>query len=205
MKDICAIIPARSGSKRCPGKNWKLLNGKPLIEYTIDSAIASGVFKTIVVTSDSPEIKNICYEKYDFSAHDHDLIFVDRPKYLSTDICSSEEVIMHAMGEIQKHTAIMLLQPTSPFRKIEKIREVANFYINDDFIKDVMTVNIKTEKTNGNIYFFKWDNFWETRKIPYDTMVLYFDSELESIDIDTEFDFYVAELLMRSIKNDSSK
>ena len=52
----CAIIPARGGSKGVPGKNIKLLNGKPLLQYTIDSLVDAGCFEQIIVTSDSQEI-----------------------------------------------------------------------------------------------------------------------------------------------------
>ncbi len=55
MKRLC-IIPARGGSKRLPGKNIKLLNGKPLIFYTLDAVITSQVFDKIIFTSDNDEI-----------------------------------------------------------------------------------------------------------------------------------------------------
>jgi pseudaminic acid cytidylyltransferase len=55
----CAIIPARGGSKGIPGKNIKLLNGKPLIHYTIESIVDAGCFDQIIVTSDSQEILSV--------------------------------------------------------------------------------------------------------------------------------------------------
>jgi pseudaminic acid cytidylyltransferase len=54
-----AVIPARGGSKRIPGKNIRMLKGKPLIAYTIEAAIASGLFGQIVVSTDSDEIASI--------------------------------------------------------------------------------------------------------------------------------------------------
>lgn len=55
----CAVIPARGGSKGVPGKNIKLLNGKPLIQYTIDSLLEAACFDRIIVTSDSKEILSV--------------------------------------------------------------------------------------------------------------------------------------------------
>jgi pseudaminic acid cytidylyltransferase len=55
----CAVIPARGGSKGIPGKNIKLLNGKPLLQYTVDSLLEAGCFDRIIVTSDSHEILSV--------------------------------------------------------------------------------------------------------------------------------------------------
>jgi len=65
MKKIC-IIPARGGSKRLPRKNLKLLNGKPLIFHTIDSAIDSNIFDKIIFTSDSKEILKLVSTNYPY-------------------------------------------------------------------------------------------------------------------------------------------
>ena len=59
MPTLIALIPARAGSKRVPGKNIKRLAGHPLIAYTITAALDSGVFADVVVSTDSPEYANI--------------------------------------------------------------------------------------------------------------------------------------------------
>ena len=60
LKSSCyAVIPARSGSKGIPGKNIKLLNGKPLINYTIEKLFAAGCFEKVIVSSDSEEILDV--------------------------------------------------------------------------------------------------------------------------------------------------
>ena len=58
-KKCCAIIPARGGSKGIPGKNIKLLNGKPLLQYTVESLLEAACFDQIIVTSDSHEILSV--------------------------------------------------------------------------------------------------------------------------------------------------
>ena len=63
MSKSLAIIPARQGSKRLPGKNIKIFKGKPLIHYTIACVLKSGLFDEIVVTTDSDEIKEIAEKK----------------------------------------------------------------------------------------------------------------------------------------------
>ena len=80
-KKVLALIPARAGSKGLPGKNYKLLKGKPLIQWTLDAALGSEYIDKIVVSSNSPEIKAIVESS---NAH-----FLERPENLSTDISTS--------------------------------------------------------------------------------------------------------------------
>ena len=111
---ILFVIPARAGSKRLPGKNKKILGGKPLICHTLEFAL--DVFSpndTICLTSDDKEILEIgkSYEG---------VLLVDRPKELASDSASSLDVMIHAMnfaGVKKNHIdTIVLLQPTTPFR-----------------------------------------------------------------------------------------
>ena len=111
---VLAIIPARGGSKGVPGKNIKMLGDKPLIAYTIQQAITSGVFSKIIVSTDSEQIKEIGLQ------YGAEVPFI-RPEGLASDTASSISVVQHAVDffENQKEyfDAICLLQPTSPFRE----------------------------------------------------------------------------------------
>ncbi|WP_298516017.1 acylneuraminate cytidylyltransferase family protein [uncultured Kordia sp.] len=111
--NILAVIPARGGSKGVPGKNKKLLNGKPLIQYSIDAALQSKYISEVVVTTDDTEIIAIA------KSLGANVPFV-RPKHLAEDATPTLPVIQHAVSflkEAGKHfDAICLLQPTSPFR-----------------------------------------------------------------------------------------
>jgi CMP-N,N'-diacetyllegionaminic acid synthase len=108
---IVALIPARAGSKRVPGKNTKLLGGKPLIQWTIDAAKASGVFSKIYVCTDNIETANIVLSngvdvitRRHSSDHEPDIIWVRQALHLiATD-------------------AFAILRPTSPFRTADTIR-----------------------------------------------------------------------------------
>lgn len=111
--NILAVIPARGGSKGVPGKNKKLLNGKPLIQYSIDAALQSKHISEVVVTTDDEEIIAIAKS---LGAN----VPFERPKHLAEDATPTLPVIQHAVSHFEtqgKHfDAICLLQPTSPFR-----------------------------------------------------------------------------------------
>lgn len=116
-----AIIPARGGSKRLPGKNMMLIAGKPLIGWTIEAAIESGVFSRVVVSTDSWEIAVMAAQ---FGA---EVPFM-RPDELTQDDTPSVDVMIHAINELKAKddsdwTHVACLQPTSPLRTAQNIRE----------------------------------------------------------------------------------
>jgi CMP-N,N'-diacetyllegionaminic acid synthase len=123
--NVVAIIPARSGSKRLPGKNIKLLAGKPLINWTIEAAISSNIFSRIIVSTDSEEIAEVAREA------GADIPWL-RPDHLATDTSTSFDVVEHAVNTLQAENevfdAIMVLQPTSPFRSLASIRKAAELF-----------------------------------------------------------------------------
>jgi CMP-N,N'-diacetyllegionaminic acid synthase len=111
-KDLTVLIPARAGSKRCPGKNTRMLGGKPLIEWTIDAARAANVAQ-IVVSSDDPAIWPI--------ARFHDLMLHLRKLEHATDEAHDFLWVYDCLPLITtKYFAI--LRPTSPFRTASTIR-----------------------------------------------------------------------------------
>ena len=133
--NILVIIPARGGSKGIPYKNIKPLNGKPLICYSIDVARQFTSDENICVTTDDDKIIDVV-ENYGLK------VPFKRPDYLATDTCGSNEVIQHALSfyeKMGKHfDAVLLLQPTSPFRKVEFLKEAVALY--DDSIDMVTSV-----------------------------------------------------------------
>ncbi|HWQ95965.1 MAG TPA: acylneuraminate cytidylyltransferase [Candidatus Methylomirabilis sp.] len=138
MGNVVGIIPARGGSVRVPLKNIKLLNGKPLIAYTIETAIESGVLDRIIVSTDHDEIARISKE---FGA---EVPFM-RPADISSDV-ETELVLQHAvryLEEVEKYPVdcVVLLQPTSPLRKSETIVKCVDKFRNTEGIDSVATVN----------------------------------------------------------------
>ena len=133
------VIPARGGSKGIPHKNIKPLHGKPLICYSIDCARALTSDDNICVTTDDDEIIQVV-EQYGLK------VPFKRPAELATDTCGSNEVIQHAYRFYEKqgmhYDAILLLQPTSPFRKVEFLKEAIALY--DDSIDMVTSVKLSS-------------------------------------------------------------
>ncbi|MGY2398097.1 acylneuraminate cytidylyltransferase family protein [Pseudomonas sp. SDO5271_S396] len=123
--NILAIVPARGGSKRLPGKNVKPLGGRPLIAWTLEAAKLSGEFHDIVVTTDDADIANAAQRC-------GGVVLYRRSAELSTDTATSYDVVMDALnqyeachGEVQ---GVMLLQPTSPFRTAESISRAVRLF-----------------------------------------------------------------------------
>lgn len=142
------VIPARGGSKGIPGKNIKPFNGKPLIYYSIELARACAQDRDICVTTDSAEIIE-CVNRTGLQVP-----FV-RPEHLASDTAGSYEVLQHALGFYDargdRYDAILLLQPTSPFRETRHLREAIGLY---DEVLD-MVVSVKESKANPYYNLFE--------------------------------------------------
>lgn len=116
-KKILGLIPARSGSKGISNKNIKPLYGKPLIAWTIEEAKRCDYIDKIIVSTDSKEIANLS------EAYGAEVPFL-RPEELATDGAKSIEVVKHIVGVYEKdYDIIIFLQPTSPLRAAENIKE----------------------------------------------------------------------------------
>lgn len=109
---VLAVIPARAGSKRCPGKNKRLFRGRPLIMWSIETALASKLIDVVVVSTDDGDIARMV--KY--PAH-----FLPRPEALATDAATNEDVMRHALEQYTYCDWALLLQPTSPLRAVRDI------------------------------------------------------------------------------------
>ncbi len=120
-KEILAIIPARGGSKSIPKKNMILLNGKPLIEYTIKAAKKSRLISRIILSSENEQIIDYCTKR------GIEVPF-KRPNNIAGDDIPMLEVVFHALNFFKKKENytpeyIILLQPTSPQRTSNHIDE----------------------------------------------------------------------------------
>lgn len=126
---ILGVIPARGGSKGVPRKNIKLLGGKPLIQYTIESAKDSGLMTDLVVSTDDPEIESIATSLGASSP------FL-RPARLAQDDTPTLPVLQHLIIELQQtgrvYDAVCLLQPTSPLRPAHYISGCVELLVNNN-------------------------------------------------------------------------
>jgi CMP-N,N'-diacetyllegionaminic acid synthase len=120
-----AIIPARSGSKGLPDKNIKLLNGKPLLAYSVEAALSSEIFDEVYVSTDSQRYADIaisCGAQVPFL----------RSEENASDTASSWDVVREALRryeELGHHfDMVTLLQPTTPLRSAEDIKEAYRLF-----------------------------------------------------------------------------
>jgi len=118
-KSTIAVIPARQGSKRIPGKNTREFCGRPIILYSIETAIQSRLFDEVVVSSDSEEILKL--------ASNHGASVVKRPAELSGDHTPILPVVRHAIIDCEQKSIdskwICCIYPTSVFLDNSELRE----------------------------------------------------------------------------------
>ncbi|OLQ76076.1 acylneuraminate cytidylyltransferase [Photobacterium proteolyticum] len=138
-----AIIPARSGSKGLPNKNILMLLDKPLIAYSIEAAIESGVFERVIVSTDSLEYARIS-EQYGAEV-------LMRSPELASDTASSYMVIEDVLKRTnaKPKDSFVLLQPTSPFRTSAHIQEAVSLFDSSDAKFSVSMV--ESEKSSSLI------------------------------------------------------
>lgn len=148
---VKVIIPARGGSKGIPGKNIKPLGDKPLIIHTLNQARRFFSEEDIIITTDDKEILKV------LSHYGYQAPFI-RPAHLATDESGMKEVIDHAVNFLKKKgeifTHILLLQPTSPFRKDEVIQDALGL-INPN---TDMIISVKETKANPYYLLFEEDD-----------------------------------------------
>jgi CMP-N-acetylneuraminic acid synthetase len=134
---VLGVIPARGGSKGVPNKNIRDLAGKPLIGFTIEETLKSGVDE-VIVSTDSLMIADIAQQ---FGAR---VPFI-RPLEISGDNAKSIDVALHALEEMENidsclFDAIVVLQPTTPFRSSDDIRTSINLLIDNPDADSVISV-----------------------------------------------------------------
>lgn len=217
-----ALVPARGGSKGLPGKNIRLLGGRPLIAWTIQAARESGAFVRIVVSTDDPDIATAAREA------GAETPFL-RPAHLASDTAGSREVVEHALGECPGVASFALLQPTSPFRTATHIRTAITRFAGGNvpavigaaaakplswsFAVDAggaMTPafdgalaarrqdEARLVQPNGSLYLIATATFQESGSlIPAGSLALIMDA-VASLDIDGPEDMRIAEALVAS-------
>ena len=127
---MIAIIPARGGSKGLPGKNIKEINGKPLIAYSIEAALASSNISKVIVSTDDPEIYQTAI-KYGASE-----TFL-RPKELALDNSLAVDNYIYTLKRLESEfkaniSKFIVLQPTSPLRKVIDIDNAIELFNDKD-------------------------------------------------------------------------
>lgn len=223
---ILALVLARAGSKRLPGKNIRILGGKPLIVWSIDAAKGITEICDILVSTDAPAIAEICTEA-------GALVPWLRPAELATDTASSVDTALHALDWYEAANGavdgLLLLQPTSPFRTEETMRRGIELYRNNarlpvlgvspthahpawtlkmeggylvPFMPDHKLERRSQDLSpayvvNGSFYLISPAELRSGRSfVGARTIPLLIESPQEVLDIDTEWDFKMAEAVL---------
>ena len=219
-----AIISARSGSKGLPNKNIKELCGKPLMAYSIDAAIKSSCFDTVMVSTDSEQYASIARE------YGAEVPFL-RSEKTASDTASSWDAVEEVLEGYEKKGKVFdtfcLLQPTSPMRTAEDIKNAYELYKKKNAIAVLSMTELehpiawcgelsatlsldgflnnmnggrrqdmaKAYRPNGAIYVVNVVEFHNDRNLYRAGSYAYVMPKERSVDIDTEFDFRFAEFL----------
>ena len=137
-----AFIPARQGSKRVPGKNVRLLQGHPMLAYSIAPALESGVFDRVIVSTDSEEIAAVARH------YGAEVPFL-RPAAFAGDTSPDIEWLEHALGELKRQgrtwDCFSLLRPTSPFRSADTIRRAWSLFSSQEGVDSLRAVEKCTQ------------------------------------------------------------
>ncbi len=225
---ILYVIPARQGSKGLPGKNIKLLDGKPLIAHSIISAQQSKYPGKIIVSTDDQKIMDAAKE------YGAEIPFV-RPLELATDSATSIDVLFHALSFYKEQgddfDLIILLQPTSPLRLPEDIDCAIDLFLKKnaqavvsvcenehnplwsntipetgsmkDFIKpEIKGLNRqqlpKFYRLNGAVYVSTIEAIIKNKSFIHEGTYSYEMPTARSVDIDLQIDFTLAECILKS-------
>ena len=139
MKSVLGIIPARGGSKGVKRKNMSILGGKPLIDYTVIAAKESKHLTEFILSSDDREIIDHCV------GLGVNVPFT-RPPDLATDSSPTLDVVLHSISYFETHgkdfQAVMVLQPTTPFRTSEMIDQAIETFVNSGSSSLVSIVDV---------------------------------------------------------------
>lgn len=224
MKRI-AIIPARGGSKRIPGKNIKEFCGKPIIAYSIKAALDSGLFDVVMVSTDSEKIADIARQ------YGAEVPFM-RSEKTASDYATTREVLLEVLSEYKKlgieFDQMLCIYPGAPFVTGQKLVDAfrileeknatmvfpvckfsdspyRSFYIDDNGNVQYKYPELKNERTQdlpvlyhdcGQFYAYQLENYFDEQLAYQNWMPLIVEEE-ECQDIDTPSDWALAEYKYR--------
>jgi CMP-N,N'-diacetyllegionaminic acid synthase len=156
MPSVVAFIPARQGSKRVPGKNVRVVNGHPMLAYTIAPAIESGIFDAVIVSTDSEQIAEVARH------YGAEVPFL-RPAEHAGDTSPDIEWLDYTLRELQRRgrvwDAFSLLRPTSPFRTAGTILRAWTRFAAQDGVDSLRAVE-KCAQHPGKMWVVRGDRMF---------------------------------------------
>ncbi len=229
MKDKClAIITARGGSKRIPKKNIKEFCGKPIIAYSIEAALESGIFQEVMVSTDSEEIAEIA-RKYGAK------VPFMRSEKTANDYATTAEVLLEVLEEYEKRgqsfDSMSCIYPTAPFISPEKLKHAyqqlkeqkvtlvmpvvpfsyppqRGYVLKDNLLEMKWKENLNVRSQDletlyhdcGQFYFYDVKKYQKVKGQVSDGIAPIVLDDLEVQDIDNETDWKLAELKYQLLK-----
>ncbi|WP_413613340.1 cytidylyltransferase domain-containing protein [Bdellovibrio sp. HCB-110] len=229
MKTL-ALVLARGGSKRLPGKNIMEICGKPLLGWTVESALNSPSIDKVLVSTDSPSIQSVALK------YGAECPFL-RPDYLSSDTATSVDAAIHALDYAEekwgKFDSLILLEPTSPLRKkddlengVQLLRKEFNKadgvvsigkiqLENPLYCKEIKNgfVSPLDVRAEGKDFYFPYGVFYlvktlvlrEKKAFYTDQMLPYFIERWQNYEVDDMFDFKCVESILQMKMSEVSK
>jgi len=201
--EFLGVIPARGGSKGIPRKNIKMIAGKPLLAWSIESARCSNRLDRFVVSTEDAEIARMV-RRYGAEV-------VDRPKKLATDTATTLSVLQHVLTKIDAE-AVVILQPTSPVRDkelvdrcIEQFQRTKADNLATGFICKFKEYGSYTQRRqNLKGFFYDDGNVYVVKSALIRKGTLFgkkvervITAREENTEIDDEFDFWLVEQILR--------
>ena len=218
MTKIVALVPMRHHSQRVPGKNYRLLAGKPLYQHIIETLLAVPEVNEIVVDTDSDPVMDGLRTNFP------QVKIINRPEHLRADDMPMNEILIHDTGlfpadfHLQTHSTNPLLKAGTISKAIRALlaeypkrtslfsvtRWQTRFYdkdgnaVNHNPRELIQTQNLPPMyEENSCIYLFTRENLIAKRHRISDQPLMFEIPRLEAVDIDTEADFQLADILMR--------
>ncbi len=220
-----AMITARGGSKRIPGKNYKEFCGKPILWYSIEAALASGAFDEVMVSTDDDHIAELALQA-------GAAVPFRRSKKTSDDYATTDEVIAEVLEAYEKrgvfYDSFCCIYPTAPFLTADRLREAMELLKEHESVLPVTAFSyppqrgfvVGSQKGNvlrwmpkfehtrsqdlqkiyhdaGQFYACRTEAFFRGRTTDVEDMVPLILQEKEVQDIDTQEDWELAELKYR--------
>tara|TARA_R110002051_G_scaffold5990_1_gene29701 strand:+ start:883 stop:1551 length:669 start_codon:yes stop_codon:yes gene_type:complete len=213
MNKIACFIPIKNSSSRVPNKNLRLLNDKPLYQHTLNTVIQAKVFDDIFVDTDSEDVKKYCIE--------NSINIIDRDPELLKDSANGNDLLEHWINIKPDYNIYFQIFVTSPFLTIETLNNCVDILKETSICDSVFTViedytwywfdkkpiNYDPKllprsqdakpiiKETTSLYGITKEGFMNTKSRIGEFPKIYVVDEIESIDIDTEFDFIMAKLI----------
>ena len=216
---IVALVPMRHHSQRVPGKNYRLIAGKPLFHHILDTLLQCAEISKIVIDTDSPDIRQDIAAKYP------SVDVLERPEHLRADEISMNEVLLY---DTSRYPADLYLQThsTNPLLKIDSVREAVRFMqgnypaydslfsvtkvqrrLYDELVRPINhnpNILLQTQdlppvyEENSCLYIFSRETLEKRRTRIGDRPRMFVLDAVEAWDIDDEMDFRIAEMMLQA-------